>query len=121
MKKQFFLLALLLCSFIVCFAASINMNGVWSGTLKIEDGTQYPLQYNFTVDGDKLTGTAKGPTGDLTITDGEIHGNDFTFAVTLQKMYLVHSGRIYPDSISLNIESGDSKAHVTLMRSTAGK
>lgn len=117
MKKSFFLLMLLICSYIACLAASIGMNGAWYGTLKIDDGTQYPLQYNFKVDGDKLTGTAKGPTGDLQITDGEVHGNDFTFAVQLQKLYLIHSGRIYPDSISLNIESGDSKAHVTLMRS----
>jgi hypothetical protein len=115
MKKAFFLFMLLICSYVVCLAASINMDGAWYGTLKVED-SQYPLQYNFKVEGDKLTGTAKGPTGDLQITDGEVHGNDFTFAVSLQKLYLVHSGKIYPDSISLNIESGDSKAHVTLMR-----
>lgn len=117
MKKAFFLLMLLICSYFVCLAASIGMNGMWYGTLKIDDATQYPLQYNFKVDGDKLTGTAKGPTGDLIITDGEVHGSDFTFAVQLQKLYLIHSGKIYPDSISLNIESGDSKAHVTLLRS----
>jgi len=116
MKKLFFLSMLFLCSIYVCLAAGINMTGAWYGTLKTDDGNQYPLQYHFTVDGDKLTGTAKGPTGDLVITDGEIHGTDFTFAVTLQKMYLVHSGKIYPDSISLNIEAGDNKAHVTLLR-----
>lgn len=117
MKKLFFLLALLVCSYFACLAAAIGMNGAWYGTLKIDDGTQYPLRYNFKVDGDKLTGTAKGPTGLLQITDGEVHGNDFTFAVQLQKLYLIHSGKIYPDSISLNIESGDNKAHVTLLRS----
>jgi hypothetical protein len=115
MKKLFFLLMLLICSYFVCLAAGINMDGAWYGTLKVDDN-QYPLQYNFKVDGDKLTGTAKGPDGDLPITDGEIHGTDFTFAVTLQKLYLVHSGKIYPDSISLNIESGDTKAHATLTR-----
>lgn len=112
---MFFLATLLICSYFVCLAANFNMNGAWYGTLKVDDA-QYPLQYNFKVDGDKLTGTAKGPDGDLQITDGEVHGSDFSFAVTLQKMYLVHSGRIYPDSISLNIESGDNKAHATLMR-----
>lgn len=115
MKKLFFLLSLLICSYFICLAANMNMNGVWYGTLNVDD-TQYPLQYNFKVEGDKLTGTAKGPNGDLPITDGEIHGNNFSFAVTLQKMYLVHSGKIYPDSISLNIESGDNKAHATLLR-----
>ena len=116
MKKTFFLATLLICSYFVCLAANMSINGAWYGTLKVDDA-QYPLQYNFKVDGDKLTGTAKGPTGDLPITDGEVHGNDFSFAVTLQKMYLVHSGKIYPDSISLNIEAGDNKAHATLIRS----
>jgi hypothetical protein len=116
MKKLFFLLALLVCSYVVCLAAGISMDGAWYGTLKVEDN-QYPLQYNFKVDGEKITGTAKGPDGDLQITDGEVHGNEFTFAVTLQKMYLIHSGKIYQDSISLNIESGETKAHATLKRS----
>ena len=107
---------MLLCCIFVCFAASASLNGEWHGTLKIDDGTEYPLKYDFKVDGNKLTGTAKGPTGDLQITDGEIHGTDFTFAVTLQKMYLIHSGKIYQDSISLNIETGDAKAHTTLVR-----
>lgn len=116
MKKMFFLSAMFICSIAFCLAATINLNGVWSGTLKTDDGNEYPLQYKFKVDGDKLTGTAKGPHGDLPILDGKINGNDFSFSVTLEKMYLEHSGKIYPDSISLNIEAGDNKAHTVLKR-----
>jgi len=116
MKKMFFLSAALLCSIAICLGAGIAANGQWHGTLKTDDGTEYPLQYNFKIDGDKLTGTAKGPHGDIDITDGEIHGSDFSFMVTLNKMHLLHSGRFYPDSVSLDIEAGDSKAHTTLMR-----
>jgi len=117
MKKMFFMLALLICSVVVCLAAEVNMNGAWYGTLKTDDGNEYPLQYHFKIDGDKLTGTAKGPNGDLPITDGEVHGANFTFFVALDKMQLLHSGKFYPDSVSLNIESGDAKAHTTLKRS----
>jgi cytochrome c biogenesis protein ResB len=116
MKKMFFLSAILLCSVAVCLATTMSLNGAWYGTLKTDDGTEYPLQYKFKVDGDKLTGTAKGPHGDLPILDGKINGNDFSFSVTLEKMYLEHSGKIYPDSISLNIEAGDNKAHTVLKR-----
>jgi hypothetical protein len=116
MKKLFLMPILLVCSIAVCLAAGANMNGAWYGTLKTDDGNEYPLQYNFKVDGDKLTGTAKGPHGDLPITDGEIHGADFTFEVTLGKMDLLHSGKIYPDSVSLNIEADDAKAHTVLTR-----
>ncbi len=116
MKKMFFLSAMFICSIAVCLAATASINGIWSGTLKTDDGNEYPLQYKFRVEGDKLTGTAKGPHGDLPIIDGKVNGNDFSFSVTLEKMYLEHSGKIYPDSISLNIESGDNKSHTTLKR-----
>ena len=116
MKKMFFLSALLLCSLAVCLATTIKLNGGWLGTLKTDDGTEYPLEYHFIVDGDKLTGTAKGPEGDLPITDGKIVGNHFTFSVTLENIYLAHNGKIYPDSLSLDIASGDKSAHTVLKR-----
>ena len=115
MKKLFFVSAILLGSIAVCVAAATSLSGEWHGTLKTDDGSVYPLQYNFKVDGNSLTGTAKGPHSDLAITDGEVHGSDFTFIVTLNKMHLIHSGRFYPDSVSLDIESGDAKAHTTLL------
>jgi len=116
MKKMFSLSLMLLCCIFVCFAATTSLNGPWYGTLKTDDGNEYPLTYNFKIDGDKLTGTAKGPHGDLPIVDGELHGTDFVFTVKLDKMELLHSGKFYPDSVSLNIECDDSKAHTVLMR-----
>ena len=116
MKKLFLMLAILPGSIAFCLAATASLNGEWKGILKIDDDTQYPLQYNFKVDGDKLTGTAKGPNGDLPITDGEVHGTQFTFNVDINKMHLLHVGKFYTDSVSLDIENGDDKAHTTLER-----
>jgi len=116
MKKLFSLSLILLCCVFAAFAASASLNGEWHGTLKVDDDTQYPLQYDFKVEGNKLTGTAKGPTGDLPIVNGELHGSDFTFTVTLQKMTLVHSGKFYPDSVSLDIACQDKEAHTVLTR-----
>src|ERR1700761_4930319 len=116
MKKLFSLSLMLLCCIFVCFAASASLNGEWHGTLKIDDGTEYPLKYNFKVDGDKLTGTAKGPTGDLPITDGELHGSTFSFSVTVEKMQILHTGKFYADSVSLDLECQDKEAHTVLTR-----
>jgi hypothetical protein len=114
--KKMFSLSILLCCVAVCFATTANLNGEWSGTLKTDDGSEYPLLYNFKVDGDKLTGTVKGPHGDLPIIDGEVHGANFDFDVDLNKMHLLHSGKFCADSVSLDIETGDNKAHTTLIR-----
>jgi len=114
--KKAFLLSILLCFVLVGLAATTALNGQWIGTLKTGDGNEYPLNYTFKVDGDKLTGTVRGPHGDLQINDGQIHGNVFSFDVSLDKMLLVHTGKIYPDSIGLDIECDETKAHTVLKR-----
>jgi len=118
MKKMFALSTLMLFCIAACFAAVTNLNGQWVGTLTTDDGTQYPLNYNFKIAGDKLTGTVKGPNGDLPLIDGEVHGSDFSFTVNLMKMHLLHTGKFYADSVSMNIESDDAKVHTVLTRST---
>jgi len=114
--KKAFLLSILLCFVLVGLAATTALNGQWVGTLKTDDGNEYPLNYTFKVDGDKLTGTVRGPHGDLQINDGQIHGAIFSFDVSLDKMLLVHTGKIYPDSIGLDIECDETKAHTVLKR-----
>jgi hypothetical protein len=114
--KKLFLLSILLCFVAAGLAATTALNGQWIGTLKTDDGNEYPLQYNFKVDGDKLTGTVRGPHGDLPINDGQIHGSVFSFDVSLDKMLLIHTGKIYPDSIGLDIECDETKAHTVLKR-----
>jgi len=114
--KKAFLLSILLCFVLVTLAATTALNGQWIGTLKTDDGNEYPLNYTFKVNGDKLTGTVRGPNGDLQINDGQIHGTVFSFDVSLDKMLLVHTGKIYPDSIGLDIECDETKAHTVLKR-----
>jgi len=116
MKRTILTTALLICCFLVSFAAIADFSGVWTGTLKVETGEVYPLLYDFKIDGDKLTGTAKTPKGDLPIDDGKITGNDFKFTVTLGDMEITHTGKFYADSIGVDIAVGDTKAHTTLLR-----
>ncbi|NOW97757.1 hypothetical protein [Mucilaginibacter sp. SG564] len=116
MKRTFLITALLICCFLAGFAAIADFSGLWTGTLKVETGEVYPLLYNFKIEGDKLTGTAKTPKGDLPIDDGKITGNDFKFTVTLSDMEIAHTGKFYDDSIGVDIAVGDTKAHTTLLR-----
>lgn len=117
MKKMFALSIMLLSFAAICFAAVNSFDGRWTGTLKTDDA-QYPLLYNFKIDGDKLTGTVRGPHGDLHLMDGEVHGTEFSFMVNLEKMHLLHTGKFYADSVSLDIECNDAKAHTVLTRVT---
>lgn len=116
MKRTFLTTALLICCFLASFAAIADFSGMWTGTLKTDTGEVYLLLYNFKVDGDKLTGTAKTPKGDLPIDDGKITGTDFKFTVTLGDMEIEHTGKFYDDSVSVDIAADGAKAHTTLLR-----
>ncbi|MDB4904101.1 MAG: hypothetical protein JWQ63_3382 [Mucilaginibacter sp.] len=105
---------------IVCFVISLtttgNLNGKWTGVLKTDQGREYPLFYNFKIDGDQLTGTAKTPKGDMPITNGKINGDDFVFSVIIGKMEIDHIGKFYGDSVGVDISLGEAKSHTTLKR-----
>ena len=116
MKRKLLTTTLLICCFLASFATITDFSGMWTGTLKTDTGEMYPLLYNFRVDGDKLTGTAKTPKGDLPIDDGKVTGTDFKFTVTLGNMEIEHSGKFYGDSVGVDIAVNGTKAHTTLLR-----
>jgi len=104
MKKKIFALAPLLMLVIICFAAAVDLNGKWIGSVKLPpDSALFALSYNFKVDSGKLTGTALMPQGEVNITDGMINGNDFSFNVPVPGGNAPHTGKLYQDSIKLHI------------------
>ena len=122
MKRKLFNPIALACCFIV-FAAFVvaDLNGKWTGVIKTPDGNDLEVSYNFKVDGDKLTGTAESPAGQVTVDDGKINGDTFTFKVTVDGNDYPHSGKVYADSCGLDIDFGAQKIHTTLKRAPAGK
>ncbi|MDN3549438.1 hypothetical protein [Mucilaginibacter aquaedulcis] len=117
MKRKIFTTMMLLGCFMVCFAAITNLNGKWAGKLVMGDGTEYPLLYNFKVDGEKLTGTALTPDGDVQIADGKITSDTtFTFTVATSGMTIPHTGKFYGDSTGIDLEINGSKIHSVLKR-----
>ena len=79
MTKKFLLSALLILAVVtICFAAEIT--GHWTG--KIND--QFDIAYDFKADGTTLTGTTKGPDGNvITIKNGLIKGDSLSFILPI--------------------------------------
>ncbi|MCR8561780.1 hypothetical protein KXD93_29255 [Mucilaginibacter sp. BJC16-A38] len=119
MKKKIFTSTALLCCFMVCFALVADLNGKWTGTLHAPDGNDYPLNYTFKVDGDKLTGTGESPQGSTPITDGKVSGTDYSFTIDVGGVAVKNSGKLYPeaDSLGMDIDYNGYKMHATLKRS----
>ena len=117
MKRKIFTTALLSCCFMICLAAAFaDLNGKWSGALKTPDGNAIDVAYTFKVDGEKLSGTATSPMGEVSVDDGKIKGDTFSFKVTVEGNDYPHSGKVYADSCAMDVDFGGSSSHVVLTR-----
>jgi len=118
MKKKLLITAVLLCCFTVVFAWFADLNGKWTGTLVAPDGNEYPLNYTFKIDADKLTGTGQSPQGSIDLTEGKVKGDSLSFAIDVGGVKVINSGKYFSagDSISLNIDYQGFKMHTTLKR-----
>jgi hypothetical protein len=118
MKKIFTTVALV-CCILVCFAIVANMTGKWTGSIKTPDGNDFPLTYVLKVDGDKITGTAQSPQGEVPISNGKMTGTDFSFNLDVNGTDVKHTGKYYAaaDTAGLDIDFNGQKFHSTLKRS----
>ena len=120
MKKKTLITLALLGFFTVCFAAIAGLSGKWTGSVKDPEGNGHPVNLVFKADGDKVTGTAQSDQGDpLTINEGKINGNDFSFKVTSPEGDIIPVDGKYiadGDSVSMNFVENSVKFHVTLKR-----
>jgi len=107
--------------FLLVFFTFADLNGRWTGTIRTPEGNEIQAVYNFKVDGDTLTGTAESPEGVVSIDNGKVSGDNFSFKVTVDGNDYPHSGTVYKDSCSLDVDFGDQKVHTTLLRAAAGQ
>jgi len=118
MKRKLLLTTALLSCFIFVMAAIADLTGKWKGVIKTPDGQELPVTYNFKADGVVLTGTAESPAGSVTIDNGKITGDTFSFKVTVDGTDYPHKGKMYTDSCGMDIDFGGQSTHFTIKRDT---
>ena len=118
MKRKLFFTAALLCCFTAVFAYFADINGNWTGTLKTPDGQEFPLNYTFKTDNDKLTGTSSSPQGSVDLAEGKVKGDSLMFSIDVNGVKIPHAGKYFAtgDSVSMNIDYQGMKFHTTLKR-----
>ncbi|MFT3822873.1 MAG: hypothetical protein QM731_03090 [Chitinophagaceae bacterium] len=67
-----------------------DINGKWKGTIN----DQFEVNYEFKVDGEKLTGTASSPRGNDPIKKGFIKGDSLSFALEIMDTEMTITGKI---------------------------
>src|ERR1700744_5534447 len=117
MKRKPITLIAIACSLLLFVAAiAADLNGKWTGTLPTPDGNSLDVSYTFKVDGNKLTGSASSPAGDVTIENGKVDGDKFSFSVNVGGQDYPHTGKLYADSCGVDVDFGGPKSHMKLTR-----
>jgi len=110
--KKLLSTALLLLAF-VTFSYAEDITGNWKG---LANG-QFEINYTFKVDGEKLTGTSKGPDGtDTPMKDGVIKGNDLSFTIDILGTPTKIIGKIKDDVITLVFKVMENDVSLELKR-----
>jgi hypothetical protein len=104
----------------VCVAAFADLSGKWTGALQTPNG-DFPINYTFKVDGNKLTGSADNEQGSLPINDGKIDGNNFSFSLDYNGTALKNTGKYYGDSITVDVDFNGTNLHGVLKRAPEKK
>jgi hypothetical protein len=119
MKKMLSICAALALALTAATALASDVTGTWNALAQMPNGDAYPLTYTLKQDGAIVTGTVQGPQGDpLTIDNGKVDGDKFTFDVTFNGMVIHHTGTIKGDEIHLTSksDSGDFPAMEMMLK-----
>ena len=84
--------------------------GKWTAAIDTQIGVQN-YTYDFKVDGEKLTGTAKSQFGETEISECFVKGDEISFVKNLkfedQMLRILHKGKISGDEIQFNRKVAD--------------
>jgi len=92
---------LFFCSTLV-FASS-KVEGKWKTTIETDNGP-FTFYAEFTVKGDKITGTLSSDMGSVEIENGKINGDEFEYTFELDYNTMKHKGKLVDGK--LKIKSG---------------
>lgn len=103
MKTRFLATAAFVLLSTASFAADIS--GKWTAEVPGRGGQTRTTNFDFKVEGEKLTGTISGMQGDMPISEGTVKGDDIAFVVVVNfngnEMKLVHKGKLTGEVIKM--------------------
>ena len=108
--RRFAVCALFVLAAVSAAAYAADVTGKWTAAIDTQIGVQN-YTYDFKVDGEKLTGTAKSQFSESPIAEGSVKGDEVSFVENLkfegQEVRVVYKGKIAGDEIKFNRQVGE--------------
>jgi hypothetical protein len=96
---------------LACLTAAdvADLNGKWKGDMKTPDGDMLEINFNFQVNGEKLTGTVANSYGEEQITEGTVKGDAISFVIMAGggQFKIVYKGKVVGEDLKFNVTIGD--------------
>ena len=90
-------------------AGATSLNGKWKGDMKTPNGDNLEINFDFHVDGEKLTGTVTNTYGEEQITEGTVKGDAISFIILAGggQFKITYKGTIAGDELKFHVIIGD--------------
>src|SRR6187455_2886531 len=97
--------------FMACLAvaSAADLNGKWKGDMKTPNGDMLETNFNFQVNGEKLTGTVTNTYGEEQITEGTLKGDAISFIIMAGggQFKITYKGKVVGEDLKFNVSIGD--------------
>ena len=109
MSRRLFVLGSFLTLLLLPAAGAADLNGKWKGDLPGPDGNALEINFDFKVDGDKVTGTVTNTYGEEQITDGVVKGDEISFVILAGggQFKITYKGKVVGEDLKFNVTIGD--------------
>ena len=93
----------------VALANATDLNGKWKGDLQTPNGDALEINFNFQVDGEKLTGTVANSYGEEQITEGTVKGDAISFIIQAGggQFKITYVGKVVGEELKFHVTIGD--------------
>ena len=113
MKKILVSAILLLFCSSIAFASDID--GKWKATIETDNGP-FTFYADFTVSGEKITGTLSSDMGSVEISNGKIEGNLFSYTFYIDTNEMKHEGKLVDGKLIIKSSGDYSESEFTMTR-----
>lgn len=101
-------------------ALAADVAGKWVSEMTSPDGQKRTSNFDFKVDGEKLTGTVSNARGETQIEEGKVKGDDVSFVVTRNfggnEVKMKYKGKVVGNELKLNVDMGERSFEMTARR-----